>query len=84
MSDWLDWLTIFDWASPLLHLAQNAAGRVTLEVTAWEVDQLERVGVRCGAPVLDHATGTYIVTVRKSDLPKARRLLTRVRATGGW
>lgn len=81
--DWYEWLTCFDWLSPLLHLANNAAGQVTLQGTAFDIRELERAGVRCGAPVLDVFDGTYIFTVRKSDVPRARRVLTRSRALGG-
>jgi len=82
LDDWLEAGTVFDWVSPLLHLAQNATGKVTFGAYPAELVELDRAGVSYGAPVLDHDSGAYVVTIRKADLPKARRVLARARARG--
>lgn len=77
MSGDFDGLTVFDWVTSLFQLARIASGSVQLEGTAGAIRELERAGVRVGAPILIHETGAYLFTVSKRDLPKVRRVAAR-------
>jgi len=71
-------LACLDWVSPLLHLVNTSTGQVSIEATPGALVALERAGVSCEAPMYYFETGTYLFTVKRSDLPKARRVLARL------
>ena len=77
MTDPLDVLTCLDWLTPLVGLAQVAAGRVRLLGPVEAIVLLEGVGVSCGAPMWVSEHGVYLFTVKRKDLSKARRVLAR-------
>ena len=72
-----DWLTVFDWLTPLAGLAQVAAGRVQFEGPVEAIVVLENAGISCGAPQLIHGSGHYLFTVSRKHAARARRVCAR-------
>ena len=77
LDDWLDVGGYFDWITPLLGLVQVASGRVDLEGPVEALMVLQDAGIACGAPQYAPDLGTYLFTVRKQDVAKARRVCAR-------
>ena len=80
----MEWLTAFDWITPLWQLVSMARGGVQLEGSAAAIVVIERAGISVSAPMLIQGTGgLYLFTVPKRDVARARRVCARA-GVGVW
>ena len=70
-----DWLVSFDYETPMMQVFHMARGCKGLIVTPDELRQLEKRGIRCHAPMLDPATGEYLIQLSKKDYKLACKTL---------